>query len=99
MRLVRLRDRRRLKLQSVSAHVPTETAEDLNKDTFYDDLNTLIRYKIPSLQAIIVGIDTNAKAGLHQQSECMGNGSTPWSIHRTSDGPLRADKSHHCIHI
>ncbi|KAK6761226.1 hypothetical protein RB195_022333 [Necator americanus] len=60
---VRLRDRRRLKRWIVSAHAPTETAEDNSEDAFYDELNALMS-KIPSHQVIIVGIDANAMMGL-----------------------------------
>ncbi|KAK6761482.1 hypothetical protein RB195_022521 [Necator americanus] len=61
---LRLRDRRGRKLWIVSAHAPTETAEDNSKDAFYDEINTLIS-KISSEQ-IIVGIDANAKIELEQ---------------------------------
>ncbi|KAK6741356.1 hypothetical protein RB195_009291 [Necator americanus] len=39
---LRLRDRRGRKLWIVSAHAPTETAEDNSKDVFYDELNALM---------------------------------------------------------
>ncbi|KAK6749773.1 hypothetical protein RB195_002028 [Necator americanus] len=55
----------------VSAHAPTETAEDNSKDAFYDELNALMS-KIPSQQVVIVGIDANAKMGLEQQSDVLG---------------------------
>ncbi|KAK6729031.1 hypothetical protein RB195_006218 [Necator americanus] len=48
-----------------------ETAENNSKDAFYDELNALIP-KIPSQQVVIVGIDTNAKMGLEQQSDVLG---------------------------
>ncbi|KAK6736464.1 hypothetical protein RB195_019268 [Necator americanus] len=62
---IRLRDRRGRKLWIVSAHAPTETAEDNSKDAFYDELNALMS-KIPSQQVVIVGIDANANMGLEQ---------------------------------
>ncbi|KAK6758226.1 hypothetical protein RB195_015819 [Necator americanus] len=68
---LRLRDRRGRKLWIVSAHSPTETAEDNSKDAFYDELNVLMS-KIPSQQVVIVGIDANAKMGLEQQSDVLG---------------------------
>ncbi|KAK6763052.1 hypothetical protein RB195_023668 [Necator americanus] len=64
---VRLRDRRGLKLWIVGAHALAETAEDHNKDAFYDKLNTLVS-NIPSQQVVIVGIDANTKMGPEQQS-------------------------------
>ncbi|KAK6764068.1 hypothetical protein RB195_024409 [Necator americanus] len=57
---LRQRDRRRRKLWIVSAHAPTETAEDNSKGAFYDELNALMS-KIPSQQVVIVGTDANAK--------------------------------------
>ncbi|KAK6744443.1 hypothetical protein RB195_011261 [Necator americanus] len=63
---LRLRDRGGRKLWIVSAHAPTETAEDNSKDAFCDELNAMMS-KIPSQQVIIVGIDANAKMGLEQQ--------------------------------
>ncbi|KAK6756943.1 hypothetical protein RB195_015020 [Necator americanus] len=68
---LRLSDRRARKLWIVSAHAPTETAEDNSKDAFYDELNTLMS-KIPSQQVVIVGIDANAKMGLEQRSDVLG---------------------------
>ncbi|KAK6757532.1 hypothetical protein RB195_015382 [Necator americanus] len=71
---LRLRDRRRKrgrKLWIVSAHAPTETAEDNSKDAFYDELNALVS-KIPGQQVVIVGIDANAKMGFEQQSDVLG---------------------------
>ncbi|KAK6736536.1 hypothetical protein RB195_019304 [Necator americanus] len=62
----RLRGRRGLKLWVVSSHALTETAKENNKDSFYYELNTLI-FKIPSQQAVIVGIDANARMGPEQQ--------------------------------
>ncbi|KAK6731212.1 hypothetical protein RB195_007586 [Necator americanus] len=59
-----------LKLWIVSAHTPREIAEDHNKDTFYDEHNTLIS-KIPCQQAVIVGIDANANIRLEQQSDVL----------------------------
>ncbi|KAK6726476.1 hypothetical protein RB195_004666 [Necator americanus] len=44
---LRLRDRRGRKLCIISAHAPTETAEDISKDAFCDELNALMS-KIPS---------------------------------------------------
>ncbi|KAK6761829.1 hypothetical protein RB195_022787 [Necator americanus] len=69
--LVHLRDRRGRKLWIVSAHAPTETAEDNSKDVFYNELNSLTS-KIPSQQEVVVGIDANAKMGLEQQSDVLG---------------------------
>ncbi|KAK6728222.1 hypothetical protein RB195_005707 [Necator americanus] len=79
---LRLRDRRGRKLWIVSAHVPTETAEDNSRDAFYDELNALM-FKIPSQQVVIVGIDTNAKMVLEQQSDVLGK--WYYSAERTSD--------------
>ncbi|KAK6734565.1 hypothetical protein RB195_018012 [Necator americanus] len=39
---LRLRDRRGRKNWIVSAHAPTETAEDNSKDAFYDEMNALM---------------------------------------------------------
>ncbi|KAK6745411.1 hypothetical protein RB195_011874 [Necator americanus] len=66
---VRLRTGR--KLWIVSAHASMETAEDYNKDPFYDDINALV-CKIPSQQLVTVGIDANARMGLEQQSNVLG---------------------------
>ncbi|KAK6764395.1 hypothetical protein RB195_024644 [Necator americanus] len=79
---VRLQGHKGLKLWILSAHAPTEIAEDHNKDAFYDELNTLMS-KIPSQQVVIVGIDANAKMGLEQQSDVLGK----WfyAIEQTSD--------------
>ncbi|KAK6757127.1 hypothetical protein RB195_015133 [Necator americanus] len=79
---LRLRDRRERKLWIVSAHVPTETAEDNSKDAFYDELNALMS-KMPSQQVVIVGIDANAKMGLEQQSDVLGK--WYYAAERTSD--------------
>ena len=79
---LRLRDRRGRKLWIVSAHAPTETAEDNSKDAFYDELNALMS-KIPSQQVVIVGIDANAKMGLEQQSDVLGK--WYYAAERTSD--------------
>ncbi|KAK6760760.1 hypothetical protein RB195_021999 [Necator americanus] len=79
---LRLRDRRGSKLWIVSAHAPTETAEDNSKDAFYDELNALMS-KIPSQQVVIVGIDANAKMGLEQQSDVLGK--WYYAAERTSD--------------
>ncbi|KAK6749721.1 hypothetical protein RB195_001994 [Necator americanus] len=80
---LRLRDRRGRKLWIVNAHAPTETAEDNSKDDFYDELNALMS-KIPSQQVVIVGIDANAKMGLEQQSDVLGNGTMQRSARRTA---------------
>ncbi|KAK6739847.1 hypothetical protein RB195_008378 [Necator americanus] len=79
---LRLRDRGGRKLWIVSAHAPTETAEDNSKDAFYDELNALMS-KIPSQQVVIVGIDANAKMGLEQQSDVLGK--WYYAAERTSD--------------
>ncbi|KAK6740202.1 hypothetical protein RB195_008584 [Necator americanus] len=79
---LRLRDCRGRKLWIVSAHAPTETAEDNSKDAFYDELNALMS-KIPSQQVVIVGIDANAKMGLEQQSDLLGK--WYYAAERTSD--------------
>ncbi|KAK6764067.1 hypothetical protein RB195_024409 [Necator americanus] len=50
---------------------PTETATDRNKDALYNELNMLIS-KTPRQQAVIAGIDANAKMGLEQQSDGLG---------------------------
>ncbi|KAK6727807.1 hypothetical protein RB195_005466 [Necator americanus] len=83
---LRLRDRRGRKLWIVSAHTPTETAEDNSKDAFYDELNALMS-KIPSQQVVIVGIDANAKMGLEQQSDVLRKWYYP--AERTSDNGNR----------
>ncbi|KAK6763394.1 hypothetical protein RB195_023917 [Necator americanus] len=72
-RLLHSRGRRVLKLFIVSAHAPMETAKDHKKEAFYDDINTLVS-KTPSQQAVIVGIDANAKMGIEQQSDVLGQG-------------------------
>ncbi|KAK6735934.1 hypothetical protein RB195_018910 [Necator americanus] len=79
---LRLRDRRGCELWIVSAHAPTETAEDYSKDAFYDELNALIS-EIPSQQVVIVGIDANAKMRLEQQSN--GLGKWYYAAERTTD--------------
>ncbi|KAK6759596.1 hypothetical protein RB195_021276 [Necator americanus] len=79
---LRLPDRRARKLRIVTAHAPTETAEDNSKDAFYDELNALMS-KIPSQQEVIVGVDANAKMGLQQQSDVLGKWYYP--AERTSD--------------
>ncbi|KAK6755931.1 hypothetical protein RB195_014365 [Necator americanus] len=68
------------------AHAPTETTEDHNKDAFYGELNTLIS-KIPSQQAVIVGIDANAKMGPGQQSDVLEKWFYP--MEQTSDNGCR----------
>ncbi|KAK6761136.1 hypothetical protein RB195_022269 [Necator americanus] len=70
----------------VSAHAPTETAEDNSKDAFYDKLNALMS-KIPRKQVDIVGIDANANMGLEQQSDVLGKWYYP--AKRTSDNGER----------
>ncbi|KAK6764524.1 hypothetical protein RB195_024736 [Necator americanus] len=67
---VRLRDRRGRKLWIGSAHAPTEIAENNSKDAFYDELNALMS-KIPSQQVVIVGIESNTRMGLEQQSDVL----------------------------
>ncbi|KAK6755729.1 hypothetical protein RB195_014240 [Necator americanus] len=62
------------------------TAENHNKNAFYDDLNTLIS-KISSQRAVIVGIDSNTKMGLEQQSDVLGKWFYP--IQQTSDNGNR----------
>ncbi|KAK6760655.1 hypothetical protein RB195_021930 [Necator americanus] len=57
---------------TVSGHAPTETAEDYNKDAFYDELYALIS-KIPSEQVAFVRIDEKAKMGLEQQLDVLGD--------------------------
>ncbi|KAK6763099.1 hypothetical protein RB195_023708 [Necator americanus] len=79
---LRLRDCGGRKLWIVSAHAPTETAEDNSKDTFYDELNALM-FKIPSQQVVIVGTDANAKIGLEEQFDVLGKWYYP--AERTSD--------------
>ncbi|KAK6761169.1 hypothetical protein RB195_022291 [Necator americanus] len=78
---LRLRDRGGRKLWIVSAHAPTESAEDNSKDA-YDELNALMS-KIPSPQVVIVGIDANANMELEQQSEVLGK--WYYAAERTSD--------------
>ena len=68
---LRLWVRRGRKLWIACAHAPTETAEDISKDAFCDELNALMS-KIPSQQVVIVGIDANANRGLEQQSDVLG---------------------------
>ncbi|KAK6761564.1 hypothetical protein RB195_022583 [Necator americanus] len=70
----------RRKLWIVSAHGPTETAEDNSKDAFYDELNAWMS-KIPSQQVVIV--DVNAKMGLEQQSHVQRK--WYYQAQRTSD--------------
>ncbi|KAK6741454.1 hypothetical protein RB195_009361 [Necator americanus] len=83
---LRMRDSRGRKLWIVSAHAPMETAkkklENNSKDAFYDELNALMS-KIPSQQMVIVGIDSNAKMGLEQQSDVLGK--WYYAAERTSD--------------
>ncbi|KAK6764050.1 hypothetical protein RB195_024397 [Necator americanus] len=79
---LRLQDRRGRKLWIVSAHAPTETAEDNSKDAFCDELNALMS-KIPSQQVVTVGINANAKMGLEQQSDVLGK--WYYAAERTSD--------------
>ncbi|KAK6728395.1 hypothetical protein RB195_005814 [Necator americanus] len=79
---LRLRDSRGQKLWIVSAHAPTETAEDNSKDAFYDELNALMS-KIRSQQVVIVGIDANAKMELEQQSDVLRK--WYYAAERTSD--------------
>ncbi|KAK6734599.1 hypothetical protein RB195_018033 [Necator americanus] len=62
------------------------TAEDHNKDGFYGELNTLIN-KIPSQQAVVVGVDANAKMGPKQQSDVLGKWCYP--MEQTSDSGNR----------
>ncbi|KAK6765479.1 hypothetical protein RB195_025408 [Necator americanus] len=69
--VLRLLDRRGIKLWIVSAHAPTETPDDKTKDAFYDELNALM-FKIPSHQMVIVGIDANLKMEHEQQSDVVG---------------------------
>ncbi|KAK6764460.1 hypothetical protein RB195_024688 [Necator americanus] len=69
--LLRLRDRTGCKLWIVSAHTPTETAENNSRDAFYDELNALIS-KIASQKVVIVGIDASAKMGHEQQFDVLG---------------------------
>ncbi|KAK6744738.1 hypothetical protein RB195_011452 [Necator americanus] len=83
---LRLRDRRGRKLWIVSAHAPTETAENNSKDALYDELNALMS-KIPSQQVVTVGIDANAKMGLEQQSDVLGK--WYYAAERTSDSGAR----------
>ncbi|KAK6741249.1 hypothetical protein RB195_009230 [Necator americanus] len=47
-----------------------ETAENRNKDTFYDELKKLIS-NISNQQAVIVGIDVNTRMGPEQQSDLL----------------------------
>ncbi|KAK6727443.1 hypothetical protein RB195_005249 [Necator americanus] len=73
---------RSLKLWIVSAHAPTETVDDHKKDAFYDEFNTLIS-KIKSQQAVIVGIDANAKMGPEKYYDVLGKWFYP--LVQTSD--------------
>ncbi|KAK6765655.1 hypothetical protein RB195_025520 [Necator americanus] len=86
---VRLRDRRGRELWIVSAHAPAETAEDNTKDTFYDELKSLMS-KIPSQQVVIVGIDARAKIGLEQQSDVLGKWYYP-AAHTSDNGDRLVD--------
>ncbi|KAK6730604.1 hypothetical protein RB195_007207 [Necator americanus] len=61
-----------------------ETAEDYNRDRLHDELYTLTP-NTPSQQAIIVGIDANAKMGLKQQSD---KGSSTPSAYASRDNPI-----------
>ncbi|KAK6763756.1 hypothetical protein RB195_024186 [Necator americanus] len=74
----------------VSAHGPTETAEENNRASFYDELNALM-YKISSLQVVTVGIDANAMIGLEQQSGMLGKWFYP--VEQTSDNANRLEES------
>ncbi|KAK6763511.1 hypothetical protein RB195_024001 [Necator americanus] len=73
----------------VSAHAPTETAEDNNKDAFYDELNALIS-KITGQQLVIVRIHANVKMRLEQQSEVLGKWYHP--MERTSGNGNRPNR-------
>ncbi|KAK6741452.1 hypothetical protein RB195_009361 [Necator americanus] len=93
---LRMRDSRGRKLWIVSAHAPMETAkkklENNSKDAFYDELNALMS-KIPSQQMVIVGIDSNAKMGLEQQSDVLGK--WYYAAERTSDNEESSTPSAH----
>ncbi|KAK6742720.1 hypothetical protein RB195_010156 [Necator americanus] len=70
-----------------------------SKDALYDELNVLMS-KIPSQQVIIVGIDTNAKMGLEQQSYVLEK--WYYLAERTSDNGdrlVRTDGPHHRFHV
>ncbi|KAK6761239.1 hypothetical protein RB195_022340 [Necator americanus] len=67
---------RRLKLWIVGARAPTETNEGNSKVAFYDLLNALMP-KMPNQEVVIVGIDANAKIGLEQQSDVLGEWYNP----------------------
>ncbi|KAK6729565.1 hypothetical protein RB195_006546 [Necator americanus] len=87
---LRLRDRRGRKLWTISAHAPTETAENNSKDAFYDEHNALMS-KIPSQQVVIVGVDANAKMGFEQQSDVLGK----WNYPAEDNGDLLVDLCEH----
>ncbi|KAK6764789.1 hypothetical protein RB195_024919 [Necator americanus] len=80
------------KLWIVSAHAPTETAEENTKDAFYDELKALMS-KIPSQHVVIVGIDANAKMGLEQQSDVLGK--WYYAAERTSDNSFKRNHRRH----
>ncbi|KAK6747613.1 hypothetical protein RB195_000669 [Necator americanus] len=62
---------RTLSSQLQQAHTPTEIDEDYQKNGFYGEFNALIS-KVSTQQAVIVGIDANAKMELKQQSNVLG---------------------------
>ncbi|KAK6755227.1 hypothetical protein RB195_013916 [Necator americanus] len=74
------------KTQTLDRECSRTYGEDHNKDAFHDELNTLIS-RIPSQQAVIVEIDTNAKMGFEQQSDVLEK----WFYHmeQTSDNGNR----------
>ncbi|KAK6757193.1 hypothetical protein RB195_015176 [Necator americanus] len=68
---VRLQDRRGGKLWIVSVLAPTEAAENNTRDAFYGEINAIMS-TILNQQVVIVGIDTNSKMKLEQQSGVVG---------------------------
>ncbi|KAK6764110.1 hypothetical protein RB195_024438 [Necator americanus] len=79
---LRLRDHRGRIFWFVCAHASTETAEENNKDAFYDEDNALMS-RIPSQQLTIVGIDANAKMGREQKFDLLDKWCFP--VKHTSD--------------
>ncbi|KAK6766023.1 hypothetical protein RB195_025748 [Necator americanus] len=84
---LRLRDRKECKFWIVSAHTLAETAEENNKNVFYDDLNAS-RSEIPNQHVVMVRIDANAKMGLGQQSVVLGKRYYPTECTSDNDNRL-----------
>lgn len=70
----------------VSAHSPTEAAEESVKDVFYDQLLSLVR-SLDAADKVIVGIDANCSLGQDLQADALGNWFHP--VGETSDNGYR----------